>query len=306
MSFSGKVKEELTTLKSTTSETLAVLSGFVRNNGFIKDDDLYLSTESDKVAEMLKKYIKYLYNIDVKIEKKDNLNLYKNKLNEIKIEEKTYFILNDLGVLDKNKRYIKKVPEYIVDGNEEIRSYLRGAFISSGSINDPESSYHLEFTINKKEEAVFVQHLLNIFDLNAKILARDKGYMVYIKEAERISDFLKLIHANSAVMHYENVRVYHEEKNKTNRLNNCEQANTDKIVASGMKELEDIKLIEDKITLDALDDKLLVAATYRKKYPEASLKELSKIIEMEAGVKITKSGLNHRFRKIKEISDKFR
>lgn len=306
MSFSVKTKEELSQLKNTSSELVAVLSGFVRNNGYIKDDKLIITTEIDKIEKMLKKYFKYLYDIEVKENKIDNLNLYKNKINEITVEDKTYFILEDLGVIDKNKKYLEKVPDYIIDGNEEIRGYLRGVFLSSGSINDPQSGYHLEFKIREKEEAVEVQKLLNIFDLNAKILSRDKGYMIYLKEAEKISDFLKLIHASNAVLYYENVRVYHEEKNKTNRLNNCEQANIDKVVDAGISQLENINLIEKNISLKSLDEKLKLVAIYRKKYPEASLKELSKIIEMEAGVKITKSGLNHRFRKIKEISDKFR
>lgn len=306
MSFSANTKKELSTLKNTNSETLALLSGFVRNNGYIKDNTLYLTAEIDEVAEMIRKDIKYLYNIDLKIDKIDNLNLYKNKLNEMKIKDRKDDILIDLGVIDENKKYLKTVPNYIVDANEEIRSYLRGVFISSGSINDPKSSYHLEFTINKKEEAVFVQRLLNLFDLNAKVLKRDKGYMIYIKEAERISDFLKLVHANNAVMYYENVRVYHEEKNKTNRLNNCEQANTDKIVGAGNRQLEEIELIEKNISLESLNEKLRVAAIYRKKYPEASLKELSEIIKMETGEEITKSGLNHRYRKLKEISERFK
>ena len=214
MSFSTTTKNEITLLKNTKSESIAVLSAFVRNNAYIKDDNIIITTENIKVASMIKSYIKFLYNINVNINKINNLNLYKNKLNEIRIKDKVTFILEDLGYQDNEGIYLDKVPEYIVGANEEIRAYLRGVFLSSGSINDPKSSYHMELTISKMEEAIFIQKLLNIFELNAKILSRDKGYMIYIKEAEKISDYLKLLHANNAVMYYENIRIYHEEKIK--------------------------------------------------------------------------------------------
>lgn len=306
MSFTVKVKNEISTLKNTKSESIALISGFIRNNGKILDDTLYLTTENNNIALMLKDIIMETYNIKVKIEKTDNHNLFKNKLNLIKIDDRLKFLLQDISYYDSSNNYLSAPKNYIVGANEEIRAYLRGVFLSSGSINDPKSSYHMELSISYKEEAVFVQRLLNVFDLNAKILSRDKGYMIYIKEAEKISDYLKIIKANKAVMYYENIRIYHEEKNKTNRLNNCEQANTDKIIETATKQLKQIEIIENNMGLDFLDDNTIVALTYRKKYPEASLKELSEIISLETGKPITKSGLNHRFRKIKELSDKFK
>ena len=102
---------------------------------------------------------------------------------------------------------------------KEIRAYLRGVFLTCGSINDPKTSrYHMELFISTPEESILVQKLLNLFDLNAKILSRDKGFMIYIKEAEKISDFIKILGANKAVMYFEDVRIYREQKNKTNRL----------------------------------------------------------------------------------------
>ena len=194
---------------------------------------------------------------------------------------------------------------YIVGANEEIRAYLRGVFLCCGSINDPKTSrYHMELLISTPDEAVFVQKLLNIFDLNAKILNRDKGYMIYLKEAEKISDYIKILGANNAVMYFENVRIYREQKNKTNRLNNCEQANIDKVVATATSQLEQIRIIEETSSVELLDDKTRETLEYRKKYPEASFKELSEIISLETGKPITKSGLNHRLRKIKELAER--
>ena len=305
MSFSTTTKNEITTLKNSKSETIAELSGFIRNNGYLENDILYLTTENNNIAKMIQNYLENLYDIKIKKEKTDNLNLFKNKLNLLEISDKVHFILQDIGYLDKNNTYLNTPPTYIVGANEEIRAYLRGVFLCQGSINDPKTSYHMELSITKKEEAVFVQKLLNIFDLNAKILSRDKGYMIYIKEAEKISDYLKILKANNSVLYYENIRIYHEEKNKFNRLNNCEQANIDKIIQTASNQISQIDIIEKNMELDLLDEKVKEAIIYRKKYPEASLKELSEIISLETGKKITKSGLNHRFRKIKELSEKF-
>lgn len=304
MSFSTTTKNEITTLKNTKSELIACLSGFIRNNGYLENNVLYLTTENNSIANMLTELIENLYDIKIIKEKTDNLNLFKNKLNLIKVTEKVEFILHDIGYFDKENNYLESPPTYIIDSNEEIRAYLRGVFLCQGSINDPQTSYHMELLISKKEEAVFVQRLLNMFDLNSKILSRDKGYMIYIKEAEKISDYLKLLKANNAVLYYENIRVYHEEKNKANRLNNCEQANIDKVFQTASNQLEQISIIEKNMDTELLDDKIKEAITYRKKYPETSLKELSEIISLETGKKITKSGLNHRFRKIKELSEK--
>lgn len=304
MSFSTTTKNEITTLKNSKSESIAELSGFIRNNGYLKNNNLYLTIENNNIAIKIKEIIENLYDIKVEINRIDNLNLFKTKLNLLEISTKVNFILQDIGYYNKENIPLLTPPAYIVGSTEEIKSYLRGVFLCTGSINDPQSSYHMELTINNKDEAVFVQRLLNTFDLNAKILSRDKGYMIYIKESEKISDYLKILGANNAVLYYENIRVYHEEKNKTNRLNNCEQANVDKIVHSASKQLEQIMLIEAKMDIDLLDSKTKEALVYRKKYPEASLKELSEIISLETGKTITKSGLNHRFRKIKELSEK--
>ena len=198
------------------------------------------------------------------------------------------------------------VPTYIVGANEEIRAYLRGVFFASGSISDPKiSRYHMEILVTEPEEAVFVQKLLNLFDLNAKILNREKGYMIYIKEAEKISDFIKILGANQAVLYYENVRIYRDQKNKTNRLNNMEQANIDRVFETANEQLRQIKIIEDHDGIDLLDDRAKLALKYRKAYKESSIKELAEIITLETGKSISKSGMNHRMRKIKDLADSF-
>ena len=307
MSFTTTVKNELTNLDFSNTETIAELSGFVRSNYALSNNHLELSSENAKVAKRIYLLLKKTYGIDSVIEQKKIANFSKKKIFIINIDKKVEEILTDLSVTDSNLNFIENPKEYIADSIEDKKAYLRGTFLSRGSINDPKTSqYHLEFGFDNKYEAVYVQRLLNEFDMNSKIITRDTKYMVYIKEAEKISDFLKIINAFQAVLYYENIRIYKEQKNNTNRLNNCEQANIDRIIETCTKELKDIELIEEKMGLDLLDDKIKEACLYRKKYPEASLNELSSIISLETNTNITKSGLNHRFRKIREIANRLK
>ena len=295
MTFTIKIKEEISKIKSTKSEVIAELSAYIRNNGHIKDNIITLSTENHFLLERIKEEVNDMYDINAQEEIIENLNFSKNNLYQLTISEKVETILKDLGIIDEEGNHLDVVPKYIVGANEEIRAYIRGIFFASGSINDPKKSrYHLEILSSTPEEAVFVQKLLNIFELNAKILSREKGYMIYIKEAEKISDFIKLLGANNAVMYYEDVRIYRDQKNKTNRLNNCEQANMDKVFETAAEQLRQIEVIEKNDGIMLLDDRTKQTLEYRKKYPEASLKELAEIISLETGKNITKSGLNHR------------
>ncbi len=307
MSYTTKIKNEIVTIEESKSELIALLSAFIRNNGYLEDGVLFLTTENDNTKNKIINSFKRLYEVDALVEVKNNLNFSKKDLFLIKLNKNVDFILKDIGFIDSDNNYLETPPEYITGANEEIRAYLRGVFLSQGSINDPKTSrYHMELLITKPGEAVFIQKLINIFDLNAKILNRDKGYMIYIKEAEKISDFIKIIGANNAVLYFENIRIYHEAKNHTNRLNNCEQANTDKIIGAAAMQLNNIEILEKNLAIELLDDKTREALEYRKKYPETSLKELSEIISIETGNKITKSGLNHRFRKINELANRLK
>ena len=306
MSYTYSIKEEIASIKSNNSELIAELSGYIRNNSVITSKKVTMTTENKAVVDHLVESLKDVYNIKPKVEIIENLNFSKNDLYQITIDDNLEKVLEKLGIHDENGKYLSVVPNYIVGGNEEIRAYLRGVFEGVGSINDPKTSrYHMELLVNKSKEAVFVQKLLNIFELNAKILGREKGYMIYIKEAEKISDFIKILGANKAVLYFEDVRVYRDKKNKTNRLNNMEQANMDKIIQTATIQLEQIRVIEENDGVMLLDDKTKETLEYRKKYPEASLKELAEIISIETNKPITKSGLNHRLRKIKDLADRF-
>ena len=307
MSFTTTIKEEISRIDNTRSESISELSGFLRNNGSCTDTTIDLLTENAAVAKIIYKLIKDIYDVTCEIENRKSVNFSKNNLYLIMINDKVDFILKDLSVIDDHGNILEEPSNYILGSEEEIRAYLRGAFLSKGSINDPKTArYHLEFLIEEKKEANIISKLLNEFDLNSKVLSREKGYMVYIKEAEKIGDFLRIIQASQAVLYYEDIRIYRDHKNMTNRLNNMEQANMDKVVETATKQIEDIEYLKESIGLDLLDDKTKEAIEYRLKYPESSLLELSEIISYEIGKPITKSGLNHRFRKIRELVNKMK
>ena len=301
MSFTMNIKEEICSLDFPILENIAELSGYIRSSWKKDINRIELFTENAKVSKRLYSLIKSVYGVESNIERRKLANFRNKKIYVVIIDNKVKDILRDLSLIDEEDMFIDSPKEYITGSLEEEKAYIRGSFLSKGSITDPKSSYHLEMLYDNKYEAVFIQRLLNNFELNSKIIIRDTKYMVYIKEAEKISDFLKILGVTKEFLYYENVRVEKEEKNITNRLNNCEQANIDKIIMTAARIIDEIDTIDEKLGLDMLDDKIRETAIYRKKYPEVSLDELSRIISIETGKKVTKSGLNHRFRKIKQI-----
>lgn len=305
MSFTGTVKTEISKKRYERPEYLAELSAIFRNIADT-EDTLKVTTENPMLARRIFDLMKEIYDIHANVTVRRGYNFTKNYIYIIEIRRRKEKILTDVGILNQGK--YQSIPEsYLIDDDVLKKSYLRGVFLAVGSINDPKTSrYHLEFVTNEKEYANFISDLLNYYDLKSKVLKRENKYMVYIKEAEKISDFLRLIGAMNAVLYYEEIRIYRDQKNNTNRLNNCEQANVDKIVETANAQIKDISALEEAGLLDVLDDKLKNVCLYRKKYPEVSLQELSEIITLETGNKITKSGVHHRLKKIKDMAEKLK
>jgi len=296
VTFTANVKNELCTLETRPIEILSELSAIIRNS--YKDQTIIkIITENILVAERIYRLINLEYNISPQIIVRKGYNYNKNYLYILEIKE-VDMICRDLN--------IEEVPkEYLVADEEQIKAYLRGLFLIKGSVNDPQKSrYHLELSVDKEDYARFVLKILSQYNINAKVIARDNSYMIYLKEAEKISDFLKLIGASKAVLYFEDIRIYRDHANMVNRLNNCEQANVDKIINTSYEQIKAIEKIEKNVGLDILNEGEKVVALYRKKYSEVSLVELSEIITLETGHKITKSGVYHRLNKIKEIADK--
>ena len=298
MSFTSEVKNEVSKLDFTEAENIAELSALITTTAEI-DTTIKITTENASVARKIFYTIKQIFDINVKITVRKGFNFQKKYLYILEITKNIDNILETLGIENNI------TSKYIYDDEETLRAYIRGIFLGCGSINDPKKSrYHLEFLVPTKEKANQINKLLNKYNLGSKILQRESRYMVYIKGSEKISDFLRLISASNALLYYEDIRIYRDHKNMTNRLNNCEQANVEKMIQSAQNEVKIIEKLKEKDMFDLLDEKDKLIATYRLKYPESSLQELSEIISIETSTKLTKSGIYHRLRKIKELGQK--
>ena len=308
MTFSGKIKEEVSKLECDKIEYISELSGIICTNAEVKLYSIKIQTENLNAANRIFNIIQYVYDVTSSIVVKKNYNFKKNEIYIIEVKKKVPEILKDLGLIKETGFKISEVPDDQIIADDNLKSaFIRGCFLIGGSINDPKTSrYHLELIINNNNFADFLKNTINSFNLNSKVLRRKKGYMVYVKESEKISDFLRIIKAFNGVLYFEDVRIYREKINMNNRINNCEQANVEKSLASSNKQIKDIEYIKEKEAYDLLDEKIKQVAEYRVKYPDSSLIELSQIISIETNNKITKSCVNHRLRKIKDLADKLR
>ncbi len=303
MSFTSKIKTEISNDVYGLSENMAELSAILNISVKIDNDKFEIYTENVSVAKRIYKLLKEIYHIEVKINPGEVNTLRGNKLIVLIVKDKVNLILNDLCIIKDNERiYVPSL--YLIDELKDKQSYLRGVFLMCGSINDPKTSrYHCEFVITNYDTAFYVNNLLNEMNFKSKLIKRDKNYMVYIKEAEKISDFIKMLNATNALFYYEDIRIYRDHKNMTNRLNNCEQANVDKSIKASNEQLKLIDKLKSLIDIDLLDDRIKEICFYKEKYPESSMAELAQIISSETEKTISKSCVNHRFRKIKEIID---
>lgn len=182
------------------------------------------------------------------------------------------------------------------------RAFLRGAFLAAGSMSDPNKSYHFEIVCRTEEQAEQLRDVINSFGMDAKIVARKKYQVVYLKEGSQIVDILNIMEAHVALMNLENVRILKEMRNSVNRKVNCETANISKTVNAAVQQLRDIEYIRETAGLDSLPENLKAVALLRLEYPDAPLKELGTYLDPPVG----KSGVNHRLRKISEIAEDLR
>jgi len=297
MSFASDVKIELGKLHIDECCKIAELSAFLQLSSEISfnNEGVHVSfkTMNNTIARTFISIIKDKYNLPINLLVKQQ-KLTKNDVYVIVIDNAD-IIVKDFDLFNKDYSHHMK---YIK--NECCKkSYIRGAFLSTGSINDPKKSYHLEIKCHNEENAIFVQMLLNSFGLNARISKRREELIVYIKEAQAIGDFLYIVGAQKSYFDYEDIRVNKDISNMVNRKNNCELANEMKAINAAKQQLEDIKIVEK---MDGIDSKLIEVMEIRKKNPTATLVELLDIYKNEYDKEITKSCLNHRFRKIHDLA----
>lgn len=307
-SFTSEIKKELIRLEEKACCNKAELAAIIRMNGVLStiepNETLDVQTESAAIARRIFTLVKANFDGPVELLVRKKMKLKKNNIYIVRIRKDVATLLQTLNIDHEQDGFVQM--ETSLSFEEECckRAYLRGAFIARGSINNPEtSSYHLEiFNLDQDHNQLLCQ-LLNEFGLRARELQRRNGFIVYMKESERIADFLGIIGANNALFKFEDVRIVRDMRNSVNRLVNCETANLNKTISASVRQVESIKLIESTIGLENVPEKLQEIAKVRLQYPEVPLKELGDLLPSG---KLSKSGVNHRLKKLEEIAESLR
>lgn len=304
MTFASDIKKECTLLEVHHEHAKAELAALIRMNGLlnIQRQRLILDVQSENAAIARRIYtlIKDQFSNEGELIVRWKMKLKKNNVYIVRFRQGVLDLLNELEIWDQGEIQTDVSSKLMLD-EQKKRSYLRGAFLAGGSVNTPTAnSYHLEIYSNYEDHSDSLCKMMNDFSLNAKITKRRRGYIVYIKEAEKIADFLAVIGATRGMLAFEDIRIVRDMRNSVNRLVNCENANLNKVIDASQKQVEAIKLIQSTKGLQVLPEKLRQIAEFRLENPDLSLKELGHQVP---GGPISKSGVNHRLRKIIQIAE---
>ncbi|TZE83096.1 DNA-binding protein WhiA [Calorimonas adulescens] len=308
MSFSMNVKEELARgIPEKACCMKAELSALLHSSGSLvlmgnMSVGFQIKTENAGIARLIYILLKEQYGIKPEIVITKNYHLKKNNTYTINPGTDTKNILADLGIISVNEGGVSinySIDKDIIHRNCCKRAYIKGAFLGCGSLSDPEKNYHMEFVTDNPDYAYSLRRLLNYFKLGSKIIERKNNYVVYLKEGDKIVDALNIMGAFQSLMSMENIRAFKEIRNNVNRLVNCETANLDKTVNAAVRQIENIKYIDETIGLESLPDNLQEVARLRLMNENASLKELGEMLEPKVG----KSGVNYRLKKLDKIAE---
>ncbi|QIL51150.1 DNA-binding protein WhiA [Weissella coleopterorum] len=308
MSFASDVKKELTMLEITKAPNAkAELSALLRMNGALGLSNmqwtLNVQTENAATARRILTLLQQFYDVEAEISVRRQMKLKKNNVYIVRINQNVNELLNDLHIFESGEITATVSNAWLADEGM-IRSYLRGAFLAAGSVNNPETSrYHLEIYSLYIEQAEQLAQLIDQFGMKPKVVERRSGYIVYLKESEKIVDLLNLMGATVAMLKFEDIRIMRDMRNSVNRLVNAENANIDKTVSASQKQVQDIEFLDEEIGLDRLPIKLREIAEIRLAHRDDPLSELGQYVHSG---KITKSGVNHRLRKISELAESLR
>ncbi|MTB64995.1 DNA-binding protein WhiA [Streptococcus sp. zg-86] len=301
MSFSVQVKEEIISHGQVEKSELAAMIKLSGSLGLASTGlTLSISSENAKIARHLYEMLYHFYEVKAEIRHHQKTNLRKNRVYTVFLEEEVNAILDDLYLADSFFGLETGIAPAILENDSWSQSYLRGAFLASGSVKDPETGkYQLEIASIYEDHAHDLANLLQKFLLDGKVIERSKGSITYLQRAEDIMDFLLIVGAEEAKTEFENVKLLRETRNDLNRAINAEAANIARTVTASMKTINNISKIIESIGLDQLPSDLQEVAQLRIQHPDYSIQQLADSLSKP----ITKSGLNHRLRKINKIAD---
>lgn len=301
MSFTVKVKEELLGLDTKSKSELAAIMKMSGSLGIASQGlTLSITTENAKIARHIYELLLSFYQVKSDIRHHQKTNLRKNRVYTVFLDEKVEDILSDLHLADAFFGIQEGIDPLILSDDEASRAYLRGAFLSNGSMRDPESGkYQLEIVSVYLDHAQGLASLMQRFLLDAKTIERKKGAVTYLQRAEDIMDFLIVVEAMEAMAEFEAVKILRETRNDLNRANNAETANIARTVTASMKTINNIVKIMETSGLESLPIDLQEVAHLRVNHPDYSIQQLADCLSKP----LSKSGVNHRLRKINKIAD---
>lgn len=266
-------------------------------NTSIHKEEIYYATVNEYNINRFSKLLSNMNLFDFQIELKGKI--YRIILPNITTIEEIEYTEKEIMLTQKFREALEKEENPREQEAERIKAFIRGIFLGSGSVNNPENKYHLEIIINTQKNAKIVKKLLEKMQIHMKEMERKKGYSLYLKDGEEISKFLAFIGANSAVLKFEEIRVLRDMKNHINRKVNCETANLSKTINASVKQIEAIKKLQKQGRFEGLSDSLKEIATLRLENPHASLIELGQMLENPIG----KSGVNHRLKQLEQLGE---
>ncbi len=310
MSFASETKNELARIvPEKKCCMLAETAGFMRLAGSIKlagggKFQIVMTTPSPAVARHYKTIIKNYFSVDTEIEMEEGSRLGRRREFVLSIgpENLSEQILRETGIL-MVREGMNCISDGIYDGLIKTKccrkAYLRGAFLAAGTVNNPEKSYHLEISAATEALARELRKLMNGFvDITARVVARKKGFGVYVKSGEQIKDILAIMGATNQFFKFDNTMMMKELRSQTYRINNLDNANIDKSLDAAERQIESILKIKKTKGLQILSPKLREAAEARLDNPELGIEELGRMMSPP----LSKSGINNRLRKIEEIA----
>lgn len=308
--FTNEIKRELIRggFDSACCKT-AALSAFLRATGSIVrrggETGFVFVTESEEVAEFFISLLEEVFGAELKVvQAMADMRNGKDRLSFECVSDRSLFILTELGIAERDgEELVLKldIDRYLLENDCCKLAYIKGAFLGSGSCSipreDARAGYHLEIIFSNRFLADGFADLLAQFDVLAKCVDRKGSRVVYLKSRESISDFLNLLGADGALRRLDDLTSRKDARNRINRVANCMQQNYDKSAVASVRQVRAIETIAEVVGLEALDASLREVALARLEDKEASLKELSERLSL------SKSCLNHRFRKIVRIAE---
>ncbi|EHI75050.1 sporulation regulator WhiA C-terminal domain-containing protein [Streptococcus criceti] len=301
MSFTTQVKEEVLGLADADRSQLSAFIKMSGNLGLTSSGlTLSILTENAKIARHIYSLLEDLYGVQPDIRYHQKTNLKKNRVYTVFVDQEVDLILSDLQLADSFFGIETGIADSILHDDEAGRTYLRGAFLANGSIRDPESGkYQLEIFSVYQDHAEDLAQLMQKFMLDAKVIEHKNGAVTYLQKAEDIMDFLIVIGAMQAKDAFEEIKIMRETRNDLNRATNAETANIARTVTASMKTINNIIKIMDTVGMDILPVELRQVAQVRVDHPDYSIQQIADSLE----IPLTKSGVNHRLRRINKIAD---